>query len=267
MNPSHEPHRMNSSADKDRQFASTLASGIDLLSSYRVGESWLGNKDFAERTGLSRPTVARLTHTLTVLGYLHRHPDEPRYRLGAAVLGIAHPLLAGMRIRPIARPLMEALAREIGGAVSLGIRHRAHMVYVESARADDYFALPDIGAPLPMLATAMGRAWLAGATAAERTAVLNQIRVGDRGQYDEHAAAAEAARREYEKDGFCSSRAQWRPGSHGFAVPIRGIVDANRFVLNCGVPAGKGSFATLRRGAAPRLVTLAHSIEVLLGLR
>jgi DNA-binding IclR family transcriptional regulator len=258
---------MSVADDKDRHFASTLASGIDLLSSYRVGESWLANKDFAERTGLSRPAVARLTHTLTVLGYLHRHPGEPRYRLGAAVLGMSHPLLAGMRIRPIARPLMEALAREIGGAVSLGIRHRTHMVYVESARADDYFALPDIGAPLPMLATAMGRAWLAAAPAAERAAVLNQIRVSDRAQYDEHADAAAAARAEYEKDGFCSSRAHWRPGGHGFAVPIRGTVDANRFVLNCGVPAGKGSFASLRRSVAPRLVTLAHSIEVLLGLR
>jgi DNA-binding IclR family transcriptional regulator len=253
--------------EKDRQFASTLAHGIDLLSSYRVGESWLANKDFAERTGLSRPTVARLTHTLTVLGYLHRHPIEPRYRLGAAVLGISHPLLAGMRIRPIARPLMEALAREIGGAVSLGIRHRTHMVYVESARADDYFALPDIGAPLPMLATAMGRAWLAAAPPGERVAVLNQIRVTDNAQYEEHAAAAEAARQEYENEGFCSSRAQWRPGGHGFAVPIRGVVDANRFVLNCGAPAGKGSFAAVRRSVAQRLVTLAHSIEVMLGLR
>ena len=97
--------------------------------------------------------------------------------------------------------------------------------------------------------------------------MFNLIRVGDRAQFDEHGAAAQAAWGEYEKDGFCSSRAQWRPGGHGFAVPIRGTVDANRFVLNCGVPAGKGSFASLRRSVAPRLVTLAHSIEVLLGLR
>jgi DNA-binding IclR family transcriptional regulator len=118
-----------------------------------------------------------------------------------------------------------------------------------------------------MLATAMGRAWLAAAPPGERVAVLNQIRVTDNAQYEEHAAAAEAARQEYENEGFCSSRAQWRPGGHGFAVPIRGVVDANRFVLNCGAPAGKGSFAAVRRSVAQRLVTLAHSIEVMLGLR
>ena len=54
---------------RDRQFATTLARGLDILLSYRVGETLLGNKDFAIRTGLSKPTVARLTHTLTELGY------------------------------------------------------------------------------------------------------------------------------------------------------------------------------------------------------
>jgi len=31
---------------KDRQFANTLANGLDILLAYRAGESLLGNKDF-----------------------------------------------------------------------------------------------------------------------------------------------------------------------------------------------------------------------------
>ncbi len=57
-------------AEKDPQFASTLASAVDLLLCFQPGESSLSNRDFAQRTGLSRPAVARLTHTLEILGYI-----------------------------------------------------------------------------------------------------------------------------------------------------------------------------------------------------
>lgn len=256
------------SAADDRPFAATLAHGLDLLLCFRPGEDSLANKDFAQRTGLSRPTVARLTHTLVLLGYLRHDAAAARYRLGAAVLGLSHPLLASMRIRPIARPLMELLAREIQGAVSLGVRDRIHMVYVESARGtDDMFTLPDIGAPLPMLHTAMGLAWLAQAGAAQRQAVLNQLRVADPQQFSAHRPALDAARQELASDGFCSARAAWRPQAHGFAVPLAAPVDNVQFVLNCGVPVRLGSFNALRRSVGPRLVSLARSVEVLLGLR
>lgn len=254
--------------DKDRQFAGTLAHGIDLLLCFTPAETSLANKDFAQRTGLSRPTVARLTHTLTLLGYLRHDAAAGRYRLGAAVLGVAHPLLASLRIRPVARPLMETLAREIEGAVSLGVRDRVHMVYVESVRGTDrLLTLPDIGAPLPMMATAMGRAWLAQAPADERRAVLNRLRLADAAQFERHRDAVEQARLDLARDGFCSSRAEWRPQAHGFAVPLQGIVDNAQFVLNCGVLAGQGGFAPLRRSVGPKLVSLARSVEVLLGLR
>jgi hypothetical protein len=48
----------------DRQFAATLAHGIDILLAYRPGDVLLGNRDFVQRTGLPKSTVARLTHTL-----------------------------------------------------------------------------------------------------------------------------------------------------------------------------------------------------------
>ena len=170
----------NNSENKDSQFATTLARGIDLLLCYRVGESVLGNRDFVQRTGLSKTTVSRLTHTLTRLGYLRHDARLEKYRLGPAVLSMGYPLLANMQIRQIARPLMRELSEQTGGAVSLGIRERIHMIYVETSRSTDKLIMtPDIGAPIPILSTAMGRAWLCRAPADERMAVLNQIRVKD----------------------------------------------------------------------------------------
>lgn len=255
-------------SDTDRQFAATLARGIDLLLCFGAGETTLGNKELAERTELSRPTVVRLTHTLKLLGYLRQDAGTQRWRLGAAVLGLAHPLLASMRIRAIARPMLATLARDIEGAVSLGLRHRIHMVYAETARGSEDFVLtPDIGAPIPMLASAIGRAWLAHAAPAERRSLLNQLRVAEPAAYERHAGAVDAACAELARDGFCSARADWQPMRDGFAVPLCGPVDGIAFVLNCAVSSKRGSFAQLRREVAPKLVTLAHSIEMALGLR
>ena len=40
-----------------------LARGLSVLRAFRPGESALGNAEIAARTGLSRPTVSRLTQT------------------------------------------------------------------------------------------------------------------------------------------------------------------------------------------------------------
>lgn len=252
---------------KDPQFATTLARGIDLLLCYRVGESLLGNRDFVLRTGLSKSTVARLTHTLTCLGYLRHDVRLEKYRLGPAVLSMAYPLLADMQIRQIARPLMRALSEQTGGAVSLGIRDRIHMIYVETSRSTDRLVMtPDIGAPIPILTTAMGRAWLCKAPSEEREAVLNQIRAKDPEHYHRFHLAAAQAMRAFPQRHYCTNRGEWRSDVYGFAVPLSRGIDGNLFVFNCGIPAAHGSYAAVEREVAPRLVSLARSIEVMLGL-
>ncbi|PLC50365.1 IclR family transcriptional regulator [Pollutimonas subterranea] len=253
---------------KDPQFASTLAQGIDVLACFQAGEISLGNKDFAERTGLSRSTVARLTHTLLELGYLRRDPGGRRYRPGAALLVASYPLLASLQIRQIARPLMIRLAAEINGAVSLVIRDRQQMVYVETARANEALHThPDIGASLPMLSTAAGKAWLCRASAEERAVVLNQIRLKEPGHYARHAAAIDETLLSFEKLGYCGNNAQWYPQAYGFAVPMSRAVDSNLFVFNSGVPVGEGSFHERAAQIGPKLFALVQGIENMLGFR
>lgn len=254
--------------EKDPQFATTLARGIDLLLCFRVGETLLGNKDFVQRTGLSKPTVARLTYTLTRLGYLRHDPKLGKYKLGAPVLSMGYPLLANMQIRQLARPLMRELADQSGGAVSLGIRDRTNLLYVETSRSTDQLVrTPDIGAPIPILSTAMGRAWLCKATHAEREAVLNQLRVKEPEQFSRYYEGAMQVMKAYERLHYCTNRAEWRSDVYGFAVPISRPVDGHLFVFNCGIPAVNGTFATVQREVAPRLVSMVRSVEIMLGLQ
>ena len=48
-------------ADKDRNFVTALARGLELLRCFRDGEVTLTNSDFSERTGLPKATISRLT--------------------------------------------------------------------------------------------------------------------------------------------------------------------------------------------------------------
>ncbi|WP_410315050.1 helix-turn-helix domain-containing protein, partial [Klebsiella pneumoniae] len=47
-----------------------------MLRCFTPRESLLGNQELAKKTGLPKPTVSRLTHTLTRLGYLRHLPHS-----------------------------------------------------------------------------------------------------------------------------------------------------------------------------------------------
>ncbi|WP_434624158.1 IclR family transcriptional regulator [Azospirillum sp. B2RO_4] len=119
--------------EKDPRFVTALARGLELLRAFRRNESMLGNLELAQRTGLPKPTVSRLTYTLSKLGYLAYDQNTGKYRLGTSVL--APRRLSGMGIRQVARPLMQELADQTGLAVALGGRDRLSMIYLECCKA------------------------------------------------------------------------------------------------------------------------------------
>src|SRR5258708_39689210 len=93
----------------DPSFATTLAHGLDVISAFRNGSASLSNADLALHTGLSRPTVSRLTYTLAKLGYLRRDA-KGRFELGLGILAAAYPVLSALKVRQMARPLMRDFA-------------------------------------------------------------------------------------------------------------------------------------------------------------
>ena len=249
-------------APVDRQFASTLASAIDILGCFKAGEYTLGNKEFAERTGLSRSAVVRLTYTLIELGYLRRAHDSRRYRLAPAVLTLGYPLLASLQIRQVARSLMMNLATKINGAVSMVMFDRLHMVYVETARYNHTLPThPDIVSRLPLLTTAAGRAWLCKVDPQERTAVLNRVRLYQPEYYAAHSASVKQVLADFQKDGFCSNEQAWHKEAYGFAVPMSKPIDSSLFVFNCGVPVSDGPFLDRYAQIGPQLVELVRGLE------
>ncbi len=246
----------------DRQFAINLARGLQVLRAFTPAEPMLGNRELADRTGLPKATISRLTYTLTLLGYLNRSEKYQRYRLGAGVLTLGYPMLAAMQIRQIARPYMEKLARETRCSVNLGMRDRLSVVYVDSCRPGrDNSAQPDIGSTRPLLATSIGRALLIAESAKERQAVLNRLRLDDPERYAADQPQWEADQAAFASRGYTLSRGDWIRDIHAIAVPVRQPPDDERIALNCTIVSRRLADDWIERTVAPLLLEAALRIE------
>ena len=251
----------------DRQFAIALARGLEVLRAFTHADRALSNRELCARTGLAKATVSRLTHTLTLLGYLSRGADQ-RVSLGAGVLALAHPMLAGMPVRQIARPWLERLARETGCTVNLGIRDRLCAVYLDTCRGDRANAWrPDTGTPLPLLSTALGRALILARPSGEQAAILNRLKVDDPRRFRDERPLFDADRDAFRRRGWTSSTGHWRPDVHAVAVPIAQSLHPESVAVNCTLSLAPGPrrAADARRlvdEVVPALLATARRIEL-----
>ncbi|WP_083742080.1 IclR family transcriptional regulator [Bradyrhizobium mercantei] len=252
----------------DAAFATTLAKGLAVLEAFAPESAHLGNTEVAQRTGLSRPTVARLTHTLAELGYLAYEQQRAKYRLWARALTVAHPLLASMKVRQVARPLMQELANSVRGTVSIGLLDGVNLVYVESARAAEPAAhTPDIGSTIPLPRAAMGRALLSMLSAAELAAIEARFATDLAAIWDTYRDRVREGVRQSAQRGYCVSYGDWVTEIHAAAVPLFRDPEFGRacFAINCGIPAFRLRSGELEAEIAPRLVLLANSIRNAVG--
>ncbi|MEP4420199.1 MAG: helix-turn-helix domain-containing protein [Nitratireductor sp.] len=97
-------------SDKDRQFVEALARGLAVLESLSRAQMPLTNGDLAKMTGLAPSTVSRLTHTLSVMGYVRLSRPNRAYELTPKNLTLGYPVLAGMRLLEQARPTSSSSA-------------------------------------------------------------------------------------------------------------------------------------------------------------
>ena len=72
-------HHVDEIEDSNPDFVTAIGRGFAILRCFKRNAKVLGNKELAEMTGLPKSTVARLTFTLTKLGYLNFLPAIEKY--------------------------------------------------------------------------------------------------------------------------------------------------------------------------------------------
>ncbi len=247
----------------DPAFSTTLAHGLDVLAAFRNGSGSLSNADLATSTGLSRPTVSRLTHTLALLGYLKRDA-KGRFELGLGILAAAYPVLSALKVRQLARPLMRDFAAYTGGTVSIAMPFGLDFIYVETLRTTDAVPhVPDVGFTGTLATTAVGRALLSLATSEELGAYLAGVKA-ERPEEADYVQTRMLPDIELCKErGFAVSLGEWRREIFGVAAPLFRTPTGDRLSVNCGIPSFRFSAEQIERECGPRILGLARSIRSL----
>ncbi len=254
-------------AKKDRHFVTALSRGLDVLACFRTGDALLGNGELAERCRLPKSTVSRLSQTLARLGYLRYVEDTAKYRLGGATLALGSAMLSGLAIRQVARPMMQEVADFSLAVVALGVRVELGIIYIEVCRNKAALTLSlDVGSRVPLVTTAMGRAYFAAAADDERDVILHELRDAEEASWPRRRRALEAGIEQQRKAGCCSSFGEWQPDVNGIAIGFRPGGGLPTMALNCGGPSFNLSRAFLLDEVRPRLSSVVRRLEDALGV-
>lgn len=249
----------------DRQFVGALERGLRVLRAFASSRDVLTNGDLAQRTGLSKPTISRLTYTLARLGYLNHASDTGLYRLGSSTLALGYASFSNFDVRQIARPLMQELAEYAPGGVLLCARSGLDMICLELRRSARVIGLGlEIGDRMPIAVTAAGRAFLAALSKEQREPLLDDIRESDPSQWPQVHRGIKKAIKDLSERGFCTTIGDWYPEIHAAAVPLNAITPYGTLTVHIGGFASSLPISMIEKDIGPRLVALSRRVEELL---
>ncbi|NWC96825.1 MULTISPECIES: IclR family transcriptional regulator [unclassified Pseudomonas] len=256
-----DPMNAEEEEDKDRQFVTALARGLELLRCFTPSESVLGNQELARKTGLPKPTITRMTHTLTRLGYLKHLPQSGRYQLDVGVMAFGYAMLSNLSVRAVAHPLMETMAKYAQAAVAMATRDRLDMVYLDVVQGEANMTMRrQVGTRLPLHLSSAGRACLAAMPENEREFILDHIRQRHLEDWPGIRKGLERAFRDYTDFGYCMSIGEWHRDVNAIAVPLL-HAQHGLLTFNCGGPSFHLSREKLEDDIGPRLKHMVNNIE------
>jgi DNA-binding IclR family transcriptional regulator len=257
----HDAEVIGIDEDPGRQYVVALARGLGVLKAIASAGRSLGNQELSDLTGLTKPTVSRLTFTLTRLGYLVCSPTTGRYTLGTAALALGYWTMASTYIRQIAKPLMDDVSRELNLCCALGYRDDLEAVYLEHSRGPGaLFMNMQPGSRNPITTTALGRALIAVMDSEDQNQFLANAERLYAGNWEAVKRGINASLDAYKRHGFTISVGDWEPEISAVGVPL---------ILHDGQPPmalvlGGASYSLdserLLNEIGPRLIKLAQDI-------
>ncbi|MFJ5382940.1 IclR family transcriptional regulator [Cupriavidus sp. CER94] len=252
---------------EDRHFVTALARGLDVLACFRGFDAELGNAELAQRCGLPKSTISRLTHTLTELGYLQALSDPVRYRLGSSALALAPAGQQGADVLSVAKPFMRELAELSQGVASLIVRDRGRMLIYENCQSESYLTLRvPVGSRVSGLTTAAGRAYLLALPPAEQRQALSAFRADDKVSAAQAEGILSNCRDEQRRLGCTTSFGEWLPDINSIALAFRPGSSLPPMTLSCSGPNALVPPAHLLEKVRPLLQQHIRGIEAALGV-
>ncbi len=157
-----------------------LTRGLDLLRELNT-RGHARAAELAAATGIDRTTTYRLLATLAEYGLVQPHPSSDDYVLTAMVRRLSDGYTERDHLTQIVTPHLGALFQQVLWPTDFAIFEAGAMVIRETTHRFSPYSVHRaiVGQPRQMLTTALGRAALAGASPADRLAMMEIARGTD----------------------------------------------------------------------------------------
>lgn len=185
----------------DRHFVTALARGLSVLRCFDRPRIELTVTEIARLTGLSQPTTWRLCATLLDCGYLVRGTSGAGLRVGAPAVTLGYAAVRGLGPSEVARPYLQQLTEQTKGNATLSVRSGAEIISVEHVDGEWIVPNQPVGWRAPLTAIPSGLAVIVAMADAARQELLDTLAANDPA-WPRHRRRIEAARAQYERDGY-----------------------------------------------------------------
>ncbi len=139
-------------------------------------EGAMGITEIAQRLSMDKSSVFRALNTLKSKHYVRQDQDTLKYSNSYKLFEMGHNVVRETGLPKMAYRFTRQLARQVEGAVNLGVRDGRKCVYIDKIESDATVrASMKIGQSLPLYCTSMGKALMAWLPEKEQREILSGI--------------------------------------------------------------------------------------------
>jgi DNA-binding IclR family transcriptional regulator len=187
------------------------------------GTRSMGLADISSSLGLAKGTAHGILRTLERVGFVEQDQASRKYQLGATLLHLSTSHLDEHELRSHAINWADPLASRSDEAVHLGTLRDGKVLVVHHVfRPDDSAQTLEVGALLPLHASALGKVLLAYDSDAAQTAMRGELEAYTRRTLVQRATLTRALA-EVREQGWAAEVEEATMGQAGIAAPIRGV--------------------------------------------
>lgn len=163
---------------------SALIRGLKILQALNeYGPQSVG--DLHQRTGIAKPTVVRMLETLRHCGYVDIQNTHRLYSVTARVLELSNGYDVSTHLLNAALPHITLARQELGWPIELGVFVQDAMTILDTSRPTGAFSINrKPGSRVPVLKTALGKAYLAFLPPPKLESVLGKLAQDPGPDYD-----------------------------------------------------------------------------------
>jgi len=200
--------------------APAVQKAFRLLERVASAEDGLRLAEISQALGLSKSTTHGLIQALVAVGALDQTPLRKKFFLGPSIMDLAFKSRNYFAMSTEVRPILERLRNRINETIFLGVLSDSRGIILAAARASKTLTISSSpGDTIPLLAGAVGKAYLASLSETQALAVIQEKglrKYTSASIVDETAYLREVAR--VRRDGFALDNEEYLAGVKALAI-------------------------------------------------